>query len=357
MDGLSSLHWGNLNMNSKTITYAAVIVMIVAVLSAAFIYVSMQNQINALQTNQNSPSPSASPTATPIATPSTAPTNITIVDDEGYVTILPTVPNRVVSVAPSNTQIMFAIGAGDKIVGLTDYDNYPYNFSAWIAAGNMTSIGGYSTPNKETIVSLNPDLILATKINDADVVTLRGLGLKVLVLEPKNVANVMQDISLLGRVTNKESAANTLISTLNAQIDAVVAKIAAANVTAKPTVYYEIWWGPAMSVGKDTWVNDIITKAGGVNLFGNLTDEWPTVSSETIASLNPDVIVLPTSMGWTPSYGTQADVIARPGWSNINAVKNNRIAVIDGDLFAEVGPRVAEQVQTLAKALYPNLFP
>ena len=136
--------------------------------------------------------------------------NITVIDDEGYTTNLTSVPQRIISLAPSNTQILFAVGVGNKVVGVTDYDHYPYNFTAWIAAGNMTSVGGFSTPNKETIASLNPDLILATPINDPDVVTLRNLGYKVLVLNPNDVNGVFKDITMVGKATGADQNATTL---------------------------------------------------------------------------------------------------------------------------------------------------
>lgn len=340
-------------MNSKYITYIAIIVAIAAILSSAIIYQSMQNQINALQTT---------PTPSPIVTPT--PTNsqsqpITVVDDEGQVLTLNSVPQRIVSLAPSNTQILFAVGVGNKVVGVTDYDSYPYNFSAWFAAKNMTSIGGYSTPNKETIASLNPDLIVATTINDVDVVTLRSLGYKVLVLNPNDLKGVLQDIAMVGRATGADANATTLVNSINTQINAITAKIAAANITDKPKVYYEVWGPPAgsfMGAGSTSFINDIITKAGGINIFGNLTEQYPLFSSETVVQLNPDVIILPTDMGGSPFYGSVEQVKARPGWNSISAVQNNRVIVVSGDLFAEAGPRIADQIITAAKAFYPDLF-
>ena len=143
---------------------------------------------------------------------------------KAIVTNLTAVPQRIISLAPSNTQIVFAIGAGNKVVGVTDYDHYPYNFTAWIAAGNMTSVGGFSTPNKETIASLHPDLILATPINDPDVVTLRSLGYKVLVLNPNDVTGVLQDIYLVGKATGADQNATTLVNSINNQINAIEAR-------------------------------------------------------------------------------------------------------------------------------------
>jgi iron complex transport system substrate-binding protein len=323
-------------MNNKYVIYIATIIIIVSIVSAALIYYNYNTPSNQANTQKN----------------------IMVVDDEGYATNLTSVPQRIISLAPSNTQIVFAIGVGDKVVGVTDYDHYPYNFTAWIAVGNMTSVGGFSTPNKETIASLHPDLILATTINDPDVVTLRSLGYNVLVLNPNDVKGILQDISMVGKATGANQNATALVNYLNDQISAITNKIAAANVT-KPLVYYEVWNPPLMSAGNTSFINDVIVKAGGQNIFGNETQQYPTVSSETIVQKNPTVILLPTDManpGETPFYGSVDLVKARPGWNSISAVQNNRIVVVNGDLFAEAGPRIAEQITVAAKAFYPELF-
>jgi len=254
---------------------------------------------------------------------------------------------------------LFAIGVGDKVVGVTTYDDYPYNFSAWIAAGNMTSIGGYSTPNMEAIASLHPDLIVSDNINDAILPNMRSLGDKVIVINPNSITGIYQDISLIGRATGAEPQATTLIDNISSSINAITAKIAAANITAPLKVYYEIWSDPLMSAGSTSWVTDVIAKAGGVNIFANETQQYPAVSSETVVQLNPDVILLPTSPGGSGGmafYGSIAQVEARPGWNSISAVQNNRVDAIDEELFAEPGPRVADQVLAIATCLYPQLF-
>ena len=320
---------------NKTAIYLAAIITIVIVVSAAFIYLNYTNP------NQNNTQQ-----------------NIVVVDDEGTTTILATVPQRIISLAPSNTQILFAVGVGDKVVGVTDYDHQPYNFTAWIEAGNMTSIGGYSTPNKETIASLNPDLIVATIINDADVTTLRNLGYKVIVLNPDNVNDVLNDITMIGKATGAEQDAANLVNSIKEQINQIADIIAAANLP-KPTVYYEVWNDPLMSAGSTSFINDVITRAGGTNIFATETNQYPTISSETIVQKNPDIIMLPTDManpGDKPFYGSVDAVKARPGWNSISAVQNNRVVVVDGDLFAEAGPRIAQNIAVAAAAFYPQLF-
>jgi iron complex transport system substrate-binding protein len=322
-------------MNKKYAIYIAAVIIIVLIVSGAFIL----NNYNA-------------------GSNSTGTQNLSVIDDEGYATNFISVPQRIISLAPSNTQIVFAIGLGNKVVGVTDYDHTPYNFTAWIAAGNMTSVGGFSTPNKETIASLNPDLILATPINDPDVVTLRNLGYKVLVLNPNDVNGVFNYISMVGKATSADQNATTLVNSLTSKINAIEAKIAAANLP-KPKVYYEVWTPPLMSAGGTSFISDVISKAGGINIFGNETQQYPTVSSETIVQKNPDVILLPTDMantGEAPFYGTVNDVKARPGWSSISAIQNNRVVIVNGDLFAEAGPRIADQIEAAAKAFYPTIF-
>lgn len=322
-------------MNKKYALYIATAIIIISVVSAAFIF----NNYNAAnQTNTQK--------------------NISVIDDEGYTTNLTSVPQRIISLAPSNTQILFAVGVGEKVVGVTDYDHYPYNFSAWIEAGNMTSIGGFSTPNKETIASLNPDLILATPVNDPDVVTLRNLGYNVLVLNPNDVNGILKDITMVGKATGADQNAATLVNSLNSQISAIEAKIADANLP-KPKVYYEVWTPPLMSAGGTSFINDVLVKAGGINIFGDESQQYPVISSETIVQKNPDVILLPSQMantGEAPFYGTIDDVKARPGWSSISAIQNDRVIIVSGDLFAEAGPRIGDQIAAAAKAFYPELF-
>ena len=321
-------------MKYKYVIYIAAIIIIVLIVSSAFVYLDYY-------------APNKSKTASQ--------QTISITDDEGYVTNLTSIPQRIVSLAPSCTQILFVIGAGDKVVGVTTYDDYPYNFSAWVAAGNMTYDGGYGTPNMEAIASLNPNLILTDNINDVSLPSMRALGYKVVVLNPTTIAGIYHDITLVGKATGSETQATAVVANITNTINSISTKIANARVTPMK-VFYEIWTPPLMTSGSTTWINNVITKAGGVNIFANETQQYPTVSSETVVALNPDAIFLPTEMGVSPFYGSVAQLEATPGWNAISAVQNNRVYVIDGDLFAEAGPRVADCVYAVASDLYPQLF-
>lgn len=284
---------------------------------------------------------------------------IAITDSQGYTTTLKAVPERIVVIAPSVTPILFDIGVGDRVVGLTEYDTAPYDFSAWFAEGNMTCVGGFSSPNLETIISLQPDVIFTTDINTVMLPNMRDLGLNVIVVGPQSIDEIYQTIRLLGKATGAENNADALVNRLNSQINNVIATINTANIAQKPVVYCEIWSSTAgfMTVGSNSWLNDVIGKAGGINLFANTAEEYPTTSLEVLITNNPDVILLPTDMGGEASYGSVTAVKNRPGWNTITAVKDNRIYVIDADLFNQPGIRVADQVQTIAACLYPQLFP
>ena len=280
-----------------------------------------------------------------------------LVDDTGYVTSLDALPNRIVSLAPSATEIVFALGLDEKVVAVSDYCDYPYNFSAWIAAGNMTSIGDFSNPNMEVIASLTPDLIIATGGVQAETVdTLRALSYKVLVLNPSSVSGVLKNIELVGNATGKIAEAKTLIASLNSRIDAVANTVAGAAST--PKVYYEVYYETtsAWTIGSLAYQNELIEKAGGTNLFGDQQKDYYQYQVEALIARNPDVIVLPASGMGTGSVQSLDDVKARPAWDTTNAVKNDRLYQIDSNLIELATPRVADAIEQLAEFFHPELF-
>jgi iron complex transport system substrate-binding protein len=318
-------------MNRKYIIIAAVVA-VVLIVSGAFAYIYYQGQATAaaqLEALHN------------------------LVDDTGYVTRLDALPNRIASIAPSATEIVFALGLGDKVVAVSDACDYPYNFSAWVAAGNMTSIV-FSNPNVEAIVSLEADLILATGGVQAEAVkNLRNLGQKVLVLNPSDVDGVLKDIELVGNATGKTAEAKALTANLASRINAVADKVANAS---KPKVYYEVWYNPLYTAGAKAFQNALFAKAGGVNIFADQDFDYFQSSDEAVITRNPDVIVLPKEGMGTQFWGSIDAVKARPGWSSISAVQNDRICLVDSSTIARAGPRVADIIEDLAKAFHPELF-
>jgi iron complex transport system substrate-binding protein len=321
-------------LNTKYVI--ATVAIIALVISAAFIYVYYQGQTDAqLEALHN------------------------LVDDTGYTTSMDAIPNKIISMAPSTTEIVFALGLDEKVVGVDSYSDYPYDFSAWIAAGNMTSVGDFSNPNMEVVASLEPDLILATGGVQAETVgTLRDLGYKVLVLDPSNINGVLMNIELIGNATGKTAEAKALINDITSRMDAVVNKV--ANAASKPKVYYETWYDPTSlwTAGAKAWQNELIEKAGGVNIFADQQLDYFQSSAEAVIERNPDVILLPQEgMGKGEPFWVSLDAVkARPGWNSISAVQNDRVVTVDSNTIARAGPRVADILEDLAEAFHPELF-
>jgi iron complex transport system substrate-binding protein len=321
-------------MNTKYVIATVVIIAVIA--AAAFIYVYYSGQTAyQLETLHN------------------------LVDDTGYTTSLDTIPNKIISMAPSTTEIAFALGLDDKVVAVSNYCDYPYDFSAWIESGNISSIGDFADPNMEVIASLDPDLILATGgVQGPTIDTLRDLDYKVLVLNPPDINGVMQDIELVGNATGKTNEAAALIENISSRIDTVVYTVASSEFT--PTVYYEVWYDPTSlwTAGSKAWQNELIEKAGGVNIFADQDLEYFQSSTEAVIERNPDIILLPAQgMGFgEPFWGSLNDVKARPGWDTISAVQNDGLVEVDSNTIARAGPRVADIIEDLAEAFHSELF-
>jgi iron complex transport system substrate-binding protein len=270
---------------------------------------------------------------------------VTVVDDYGYVVNFTSAPTRIVSLAPSNTEILFAVGAGNQVIGVTKYCDYPYNFTAWVAAGNMSSIGSYYHPAIEPIVALHPDLVIASgSASDQAAAKLRDLGYKVIILDARNLNGVLNDLYLVGKATGHSDQAASVVSGFRARIDVVQAK--AANATTSPKVYYETATDPLMAAGPNTFVSDVVKIAGGKNIFDDASTQWPTVSSDSVITKNPDVIL---------SYHTDG-FSTRPGWSTIGAVANNKIYSLPSSMFTRPGPRLVDALEAVAKILHPEIF-
>ena len=318
-------------MNTKYVI--ATVVIIVLLISAAFIiYYQGQAPDEGLQALQS------------------------LVDDTDYKTSLTAYPERIVSVAPSCTELLFAIGAGDKVVGVTDYCNYPYNFTAWIAEGNMTSVGNFKDPNMEVITTLDPDLILASGGVQAESVdTLRERGYKVLVLDPTTIDGILNNVELVGNATGKRAEATAFVNDITTRIETVENTVAGAT---KPKVYYEVYYYATASwtIGGLAWQTEVIEKAGGINIFDDQQTDYYQYQVEALIDRNPDVIVLPgEGMGSGTAESIEA-VKARPGWDTTNAVQNDRIYQINSDIIERSGSRLAEAIEQMAEFFHPELF-
>jgi len=277
-----------------------------------------------------------------------------VVDGFGRNVTIERVPERIISLSPGNTETLFAIGAGSKVIGVTRYCDYPPEVVARVQAGSLNVVGGTTDPNIEIIVSLQPDLILTSLDLQKDIVTnLESKGLTVFGLAPRSVWDILDNIQLVGRITGFSDTADKLVQEMRTRIQAIVGGI--QDVSDKPRVYFEVWYEPLMSVGPGTYVDDLIEMAGGTNIFHDSIAPYPIVNSETIIQLDPQVIIV----GGKYMYASDAPNVkieSRPGWTTISAIQNGRIYDIDDDLVYRDGPRIVDGLEQLALMIHPELF-
>ncbi|WP_054848102.1 helical backbone metal receptor [Methanoculleus chikugoensis] len=233
--------------------------------------------------------------ATPVPPPATADggeRSVTVIDDSGKTVLIRGEPQRIVSLAPSNTEILYALGLEDRIVAVTERCDYPP------ATAEKPKVGGFSTVNIEKVIAMEPDLIFAAPANTDEVIDrLRSLGMTVVILDPQTIDGVLHDIELAGRATGQEEQASTLIEGLRVRIGAVAEKAAGGGPAEEPSVAHVIWHDPLWVSGRGgTFQDEVITLAGGANAFGSV-DDWSIVSLEEFIITNPDYILVSSGSG------------------------------------------------------------
>jgi iron complex transport system substrate-binding protein len=263
-----------------------------------------------------------------------------VFDDLGRLVAINGTPQRIVSLAPSNTEILFALGLGDKVVGVTDYCDYPPE------ALNKTKVGGYINPDIEKIVALNPDLILAAYGTPMDVIiTMVGLGLTVYGIKTTDLDDLLDDIRRVGEITDKEVEALTLTSEMETRIQAVTDQT--QELEHRPRVFYMLWNDPLWSAGSGTFIDELIEKAGGVNICQNLTG-YAQISLEDVLASNPEIIITSQlSYDWA---------INATELATTNASQTGRIYTCDDNLVQRQGPRLIEGLEWFAHFIHPEIF-
>ncbi len=269
---------------------------------------------------------------------------ITIVDDLDRTVTLDDTADRIVSLSSSNTEILFAIDAGDKVVGRDEYSDYPEE------ALDIPTVGGFSTPNIEKILGVDPDLIIADPIAQDAIFSIENT-ITTLYFESKSVDDLLSVIDKIGSVTGKESEAENLIDDMQTRMEAITDITDDFTSAEKPSVYIEVFEG-LWTVGSSSHINNLISMAGGINIFDDQDDDYFIANEEVIIDRKPDVIVLYGEMG---SYAATIDEVKNRGWGVIPAVENDQIYVIDGDLL-DPCPRIVDGIEYLAYYFHPDLF-
>lgn len=258
---------------------------------------------------------------------------LAIVDQTGVAIKLERAPERIVSLAPSNTEILFSLGLGSKIVGVTTACDFPAEAKA------IDKVGDYNI-NIEAVVAKHPDLIVAVAdLQMAVIEKLRQLKLNVVAVNPSTVEEVFSAIQLIGDVAGRSDAAKARVSELRARMAAVEKRAAGIPASQRPAVFVEIWNDPLMTCGKGTFVNDLVSGAGGRNIFGAV-DGWPQISSESVIAARPNVIIL-------TAYN-RSEVMGRREWRQVPAIVREQVYEIVPDLLVRPGPRLIDGLEALA---------
>jgi iron complex transport system substrate-binding protein len=274
---------------------------------------------------------------------------VTVTDDSGKTVLIRGEPQRIVSLAPSNTEILYALGLEDRIVAVTERCDYP------LATADKPEVGGFSTVNIEKVIAMGPDLIFASPANTDEVIDrLRSLGMTVVILDPQTIDGVLRDIELTGRATGQEEQASMLTKELRTRIGAVAEK-AAANRIEHPSVAHVIWHDPLWVSGRGAFQDEVITLAGGTNAFGSV-DDWSIVSLEEFITTNPDYILVSSGSGMDPDgYDAIYNyIINEPRLQRLDAVRNGHVYVIDADVVSRGSPRIVDALEEVADYLQPG---
>jgi len=274
---------------------------------------------------------------------------LAVTDDLGRNVTISSEPQSIISLTPSNTEILFALELGDRVMAVSEYCNYP------LEAQNKIKIGGFSTINIEKVVSLKPDLVLATGgVQEAVVEELERLGLTVIALNAKSIEEVFENIRLVGKAAGQLEAARELTTKLEQRTKAVTDKAKDLPDSQRPRVFYEIQYEPLMTAGPGTFIDDLIHLAGGVNIASDAAAKYPVYNLETLIERNPEVIIISF---WHGSIAASVEgVKSRKRWQIIDAVKNNRVYGINADLVSRPGPRIVDGIEEMARFIHPDLF-
>ncbi len=274
---------------------------------------------------------------------------VTITDDLGVTVTIDKYPERIVSLSPANTEILFALGLGDRIVGVTEYCTYPE------AALSKDKIGGFSTINTEKIAVLNPDLLVAADGNSEETIAhLRELGYTIITVNADTIDTTLADIRLIGKAAGVESAAEELVSSMQADLAEIAEKTKGAE---KPTILHCMWTDPLWVSGSGTFQDEMISAAGGVNAAA-AEGGWVALTMEKFLTMNPDIIVVDSGdgMGVGTDDALKNFFLKDSRMQSLSAVQNERVYVVNADIIDRGGPRIVEGVEALAEIAHPDIF-
>ncbi len=263
-----------------------------------------------------------------------------LTDETGRKVTVPDHPHRIVCLVPSVTDTVFALGAGDDVVAISDYTVYPP------AALKKPSIGGLVKPSIETILAFHPDLVVGTQIPGSaeTAAQLETVGIPVFLIDPRGLAGILRSVDSIGRALNRLPQAAALNSSLTQRIEAVKARTAGKPA---PRILVTVWYDPIITIGKHAFITDIIEAAGAKSVTDDLLPDWPQISIETLITRAPDALLL--VRGGKVNIET---LQKRPGWSTLAAIKSNKVYYVDEGI-EDPSPIAINALEEMAKEFHP----
>jgi iron complex transport system substrate-binding protein len=286
-------------------------------------------------------------TALPGCTTAQEPTG-NYIDDLGRAVEITEIPETITSLAPSNTELIYTLGLEDRLIGVTTYCNYPEEVS------EKEVVSEYSNVDIEKIVSMEPDLILADSIHEAEVIpALEDLGMTVFALNPKTIDGILSAMRQIGEITGKTGDAEALIGSLSERISNVTTRTAEIPDEERPRVFFVSWHDPIYSAGTDTMIDELIYKAGGKNIVDDFSGH-NQIDLESVIQRNPEVILVLSSMGvQNTSYQY---ILEEPRFQATDALKNGRVHMVDTDIFGRTTARTVDALEIAAELIQPEIF-
>jgi iron complex transport system substrate-binding protein len=253
--------------------------------------------------------------------------------------------------------MLFGLGLQSKLVGLVTYSGYDQTIKDAIKNQNLTTVGTFNKVNTELVTGLQPDLIIASgAYQQALAAKFAEQGKTTVILNPTKFSHILSDIKLLGKLTGADANATILTNNMQSRVDAVINKTASLN---KISVYVEYYFDKTgySSYAADSYINELIGMAGGVNVFAGFKGQYVTTSTEEIVKANPSIIVISSGVMSQMSGLTPDSLRAREGWSTISAVQNNKIYEINESILTLWGPRIVDGLEAFAKVIHPEVYP
>jgi len=269
-------------------------------------------------------------------------------DDIGRAVTIEQIPERIVSFGPSITEILFALGLEEKVVGVTDYCDYPE------AAQSKPKVGNAFSPSLEKIVELEPDLVLTLKHEQLNS-ELDALGVKFMIIDPENIDGILKDIELVGKITGTEKKAEKLVRDMQDSISQVVELMKDVPKVSSFFIIDGTDLNNPWTAGTGSFIDILIAMAGGDNIAAKTPGAWVQFSIEQIVSSNPEVIIIQTMADGMPTVSKEA-LEQHPSWGQMTAVKQGKISFINGDFVSRPGPRITQGLEEMARIIHPELF-